>query len=147
MNKILKQLEGEINEELNYILTLRPGSDEHTAAVDNLSKLCKLRIEEIKAEQENKEKINRRKMEERLKLTEIEAESKRQNEDLQLKVDQARGNKIERISRIVLDLLAIFTPPIAYGIWMRRGLEFEKDGTFTSTIFRGLVNKRNPFNK
>lgn len=49
-----------------------------------------------------------------------------------------------RIIRVAVDGAGIVLPLIFYGVWMKRGLQFEKEGTFTSTTFRGLFQKFNP---
>ncbi len=43
-----------------------------------------------------------------------------------------------------VDVMSIVLPLIFYGCWMRRGFEFEQEGTFTSTTFKGLMNKFRP---
>lgn len=35
----------------------------------------------------------------------------------------------------------LLVPIMFYGAWMRRGLEFEKNGSFTSTTFKNFINK------
>lgn len=47
-------------------------------------------------------------------------------------------------SKSVVEVVGIIAPIVFYGIWMKRGLEFEKEGSFTSTTFKGLINKFKP---
>ncbi len=50
--------------------------------------------------------------------------------------EQAKDRKI----KFWLTLLEVVLPLIFYGIWMERGLLFEETGTFSSTVFKGLIN-------
>lgn len=45
-----------------------------------------------------------------------------------------------------IEIASIVAPLVFYGIWMNRGLEFEKDGSFTSMTFKGLLGKFKPTN-
>lgn len=40
----------------------------------------------------------------------------------------------------------VILPIVFYSVWMKRGLEFEKEGTFTSGTFKGLVKYFSPKN-
>ena len=40
----------------------------------------------------------------------------------------------------------VVLPIVFYSVWMKRGLEFEKEGTFTSGTFKGLVKYFSPKN-
>lgn len=46
--------------------------------------------------------------------------------------------------KIAVEVVSIVAPIVFYGIWMSRGLEFEKEGTFTSNTFKGLIGKFRP---
>lgn len=116
----------EILKELDDLRDMDPGSEEQQRAVSNIEKLYKLRIDEIRCDTDFDEKWNRRKMD--------EEEKKNQMEE----------RKLDRIIRYALDGLAILAPLTFYGVWMRRGLKFEEEGTFTSTTFRTLFNKFRP---
>lgn len=117
--KILEDmLESEIRSEIRNLSTLNPGSNEHSTAVKSLSELYRLKIEE-KAQKKDDNTRN-------IQLVE-------QNKD--------------RYIRLALEAAGIILPLAFYGIWMRRGFEFEKEGTFTSTTFRGLFGKFKPTKK
>lgn len=49
-----------------------------------------------------------------------------------------------QIAKIVVDGAAVVLPLAFYGLWMKRGFEFEKTGSFTSSVFRGLFSKFRP---
>ena len=46
--------------------------------------------------------------------------------------------------RVVMDTAGLVLPLAFYARWMKKGFQFEKDGTFTSTTFRGLFNRFRP---
>lgn len=50
----------------------------------------------------------------------------------------------EVVVKIVCEAATILVPIKFYGMWLEQGFNFEKDGTFTSTTFRGLFNKFKP---
>jgi hypothetical protein len=58
-------------------------------------------------------------------------------------IEQAKDRRI----KLALETAGIVLPLIFYGIWMRKGLKFEETGTFTSTTFRGLINRFKTTNK
>lgn len=53
-------------------------------------------------------------------------------------------NGIAKWLKTGVDLVGIGAPLIFYGVWMKRGLEFEKTGAFSSSVFRGLTSKFRP---
>lgn len=60
-----------------------------------------------------------------------------------LKLESDKRNKLslETVLKLGIDATAVILPILFYGIWMKRGLEFEKTGAITSSTFRGLVSK------
>ena len=70
------------------------------------------------------------------------------NESLKLKTKElaqeiVRDTMNDKVKLIDLGVQAagIILPIIFYGSWVKKGLEFEKEGTFTSTTFKGLISK------
>lgn len=122
-------LEEEIRSEFAKLADLKPGDREHSEAVDSLVKLYKLNIEEIENEREFRRKCD---------------ESVNQDLDLKLKAAQFDEDVKQRYLRFGVEAAGVILPLVFYGIWMRRGFEFEKEGTFTSTTFRGLFSKFRP---
>lgn len=119
-------LEKEIKDEFGKLAKLDPGSKEHTEAVEALTKLYKLNIEETENDRSFRQKS--------------EASV---NADLELKLKAAEIDESakNRYFRFGAELAGIVLPLVFYGIWMKRGFKFEETGTFTSTTFRGLINK------
>ena len=72
--------------------------------------------------------------------------SKVRNEQkkLKLEMDEAKREDLMRKVRLGIDCASLVLPLMFYGVWMKRGFEFEKEGTFTSTTFRGLFNRFRP---
>ena len=114
-DEIRKQLEKEISDELETISDLEFGSEEEARAIDNLTKLYKLKLEE----DESKRKI----------------EEERNFKDKQLK-EQVK----DRYFRTGISAGEIILPLIFYAVWMNKGFKFEETGTFTSGTFRNLIN-------
>ena len=126
VNEIKELLEGEIKSEIENLSYLTYGTDEHTVAVDNLSKLYKLKIEEARNEREL-------------------AESERTREiEMQLRREQTEEQVKDRYIKLCMDAAGIVLPLLFYASWMKKGFKFEETGTFTSTTFRGLFNRFRP---
>ena len=70
------------------------------------------------------------------------------NESLKLKSKELaqeiiRDTMNDKVKLIDLGVQAagIILPIMFYGSWMKKGLEFEKSGTFTSNTFKSLISK------
>lgn len=122
-------LEEEIKAEIKRLGSLKFGSQEHTTAVDSLTKLYKLKLEEDKNTYERLDKIENR---------EIDQESK---------TAQMAESVKDRYFRFGMAAAELVLPLMFYGVWMRRGFKFEQDGTFTSQTFRGLFSRFRPTKK
>ena len=107
----------------------QPGTkefDDITKAIDalyaTLNKEKTLMLEEVKIENENRNKII----------------------DLELQGIVNKDNKLLTAVKYGIDIAGIVLPLAFYGVWMNRGLEFEKEGSFTSATFKGLFGKFKP---
>lgn len=129
-------LNEEIGKEIQALSSLNSGSKEKSTAIDDLTKLYKLRIEESKNEWEYDEKYNRRVMED-------EAGTR----DEEMKRNQLSEQIKDRYFRLGIAVAELMIPLMFYGIWMKRGFKFEETGTYTSTTFRGLFNRFKPTKK
>ena len=129
-------LNEEIATEIQNLSELEAGSNEKSSAIDDLTKLYKLRIEENKSEWDADEKHDRRAME-------GEANTK----DDELKQRQLEEQVKERYFRVGVAAAELMVPLIFYGIWMRKGFKFEETGTYTSKTFTGLINRFRPTKK
>ena len=123
MNKeIIELMESEITTLIKELSMHHPGSKEYddiTKAIDTLYATL------------NKEKS--------LILEEVKIEN-----DLELQRNVNKDNKILSAIKCGIDIAGIVLPLAFYGVWMNRGLEFEKEGSFTSATFKGLLGKFKP---
>lgn len=121
MDEIKELLGEELRSEFEALATMTPGSEEHTAAVENLEKLYKLKIEEAKVEVDNRDKENKRKNDDGLR----------------------KFNWISLGVQSGLTLAGI----IAYNVWYHQGLKFEETGTVRSPMTRNLMSRMLPGKK
>ena len=123
MNKeIIELMESEIVTLIKELSMHEPGSKEYddiTKAIDSLYATL------------NKEKS--------LMLEEVKMEK-----DLELQENVNKDNKLLTAVKCGIDIAGIVLPLAFYGVWMNRGLEFEKEGSFTSTTLKGLLGKFKP---
>ena len=130
MNKeIIELMEREIITLIKELSMHQPGTkefDDVTKAIDalyaTLNKEKTLMLEEVKIENENRNKII----------------------DLELQRNVNKDNKLLTAVKYGIDIAGIVLPLAFYGVWMNRGLEFEKEGSFTSATFKGLFGKFKP---
>ena len=119
-------LEVEIEEELDKLAGMKPGTDEHRATVDSVAKLMDRAIELEKLADAADERDQDRKF------------------DNELKLKQAKDEKLDRIVKNVISAAGIVLP-ICLTIWgTRTSLKFEEEGSITTTIGRGFINKLLP---
>ena len=135
-NNIKELLNEEIAEEIQALSTLTSGSKEKSTAIDDLTKLYKLRIEENKSEWDADEKYNRRVLEDESNVR-----------DDEVKRVQIAEQVKDRYFRLGIAAAELMIPLMFYGVWMKKGFKFEETGTYTSTTFRGLFNRFRPTKK
>lgn len=129
-------LSEEIAAQFKALSRLKPGSEEKTTAIDDLTKLYKLRIEENKSVWDADEKYDRRIM-----------DGKSVTKDNDFKERQIAEQIKDRYFRVGIAAAELLIPLICYGIWMNKGFKFEETGTFTSSTFKGLINRFKPTKK
>ena len=130
MNKeIIELMESEIITLIKELSMHQPGTkefDDITKAIDaiypTLNKEKSLMLEEVKIEKDVESKIR----------------------DLELQQNVNKDNKLLTAVKYGIDIAGIVLPLAFYGVWMNRGLEFEKEGSFTSATFKGLLGKFKP---
>lgn len=104
--------------------------DDYTEAVDNLVKLYKLQLEEVRVDIEADEKYFRRQM-----------DDKHHTEDIQIQEKQLKTSIGDKISSLAIELGTLLI-----GLsWSKRrfweGLKFEETGAITSNMVRGISSK------
>lgn len=123
---IERLLHEEIQNELKELAKMDVGSDEYKTAVDGIAKLMNLKMDRTKFEAECQEKTESRKL------------------DAELKLKQMDEDRNGRIVRDVLTAMGIVIPA-ALAIWgTKASFEFEKEGTITTIMGRGFINKLLP---
>lgn len=137
MEENIKELLNEaIATEIQSLPGLANGSKEKSTAIEDLTKLYKLKIEENKSEWDADEKYNRRIMDEEVNTR-----------DDEVKHTQIAEQVKDRYFRVGIAVAELMIPLIFYGIWMKKGLKFEETGTYTSATFRGLLSRFRPTKK
>ena len=108
----------------------------------------KLDIEDKRIEIENKTNIKKIDNDFMINNRKLDIEEISGNESLKLKSKElaqeiVRDTMNDKVKLIDLGVQAagIILPIIFYGSWVKKGLEFEKEGTFTSTTFKSLISK------
>lgn len=168
MAEITLLLDDVLKEELENLSDLTD-REEKTKAIRDIVQLHKLHIEEIRTQIEADDKRERREMDSKkneadLALREKQAktqETMQQNEfivkehevagrdadrvrECEAAKQQIRENKIDRYVKVGVAIMELVAPLAFYGLWMGRGFEFEKTGSFTSTTFKNLLSRFRP---
>lgn len=116
----------EMENEFEKLRDKEPGSDEHKAIVDELVKLMDRAIEMERVNNDCEDK------------TEI-----RENEQT-LKKQQFEDEKRDRLVKNIISIAGIALP-LMVTIWGTKvSLKFEEEGTFTTLMGRGFINKLLP---
>ena len=116
----------EIQDELNDLSDLDLGSEEYKITVDGLTKLIDRAIEMEKFETENEDKIKNREKDDDFKLKQMEEE------------------RTDRWVRNGIAIAGIIIPSIITVWGTVKSLNFEKEGTITTIVGRGFINKLLP---
>ncbi len=118
-NELQTMLEEELEAQIKNLSRLGSGTKEKASAVEDVTKLYKLKLEEKKD------------------LSETLDHAK---ED-ELKREQLKREIIFRNVRLGTEVL-IFIAELGFAWhWARKGFEFEKDGTFTSGTMKSLFSR------
>lgn len=133
---LMAMLEEEIKAEIEGLSSLEFGSKEHSEAVENITKLYKLRIEDFKSTTECDKEINNDQF--RRDQLEMERQSRK---------EQLAEQRIDRYVKIGIVMFELFVPVISYNVWMNRGFKFEETGSITSSVFKGLIKHFRPTKK
>ena len=119
-------LHKEIIHGLEVLKDQEPGSEAYRATIDGVTKLTDRAIELEKISIESQEKAENREIENELKLK------------------QMKEDRIDRWVKNGLSAAGILLP-IAITVWgTKKSFEFEKEGTITTIMGRGFINKLLP---
>lgn len=116
----------EIETEFEKLRDKDPGSDEHKAIVDELVKLMDRAIE--------MEKVN----------NDCDDKTEVRENDRAMKQQQLDDEKKDRLIKNIIGVAGIVLP-LMVTIWGTKvSLKFEEEGTFTTIMGRGFINKLLP---
>lgn len=117
MNENVKEILDELIENtIQYVIGLGAEGKERSAAIEDLEKLYKLRIEETKTTMDYLDKREKR-----------ESELSEQRKDRRL--------------RAILETAGIALPLGLSAVWMVLGFKFEEIGTISSSTFKWMLQK------
>ena len=120
---VKSMLNEELETELEELKKIKIGGDDYKAAVDGITKLADRMIE--------LEKLN----------NEAEERNKNREVDAELKQAQLEATKKDNRVKNAISIAGILVP-IGVTIWgTLKSFEFEKDGTVTTLIGKGFINK------
>lgn len=123
---IENQLHKEIQRDFEKLEEMEVGTDEHKVAVDEMTKLLDRAIEMEKLGAEREDRLVSQKQDEEYKRKQFEEE------------------RLDRWIRNGIAVAGIVVPTLVT-IWgTKKSFEFEKDGTITTIMGRGFINKLLP---
>lgn len=161
-NLILKELETQIENLLEDLSNEKAGTDEYNAISNAVKELYatlnkekelylnerKIELETMKYENDRELKIRQLEIDalknadnkiDNQEQREFQAKENSKDRDIQLKT--LSDSKIWNGVKTGVEIAGLVVPIVFYGMWMKRGLEFEKEGSYTSTTFKGLISK------
>lgn len=151
MNEIGELLRGEIETELDGLSDLKLGEKDHQTAIEGLAKLADKMIEIEKFSIDHEEQVKKREeakaqlaFENDLKKQQLELETEKANLEIDLKRKQIEEDRKDRFIRNCISIAGIIIPTLVT-IWgTKKSFEFEKEGTITTIMGRGFINKLLP---
>lgn len=161
MDKEIKTLlDAEIKRELEALGNHEPGTEEHSDAIGTLDRLYKLRIEELKIEEDSLKNYSKLEADKRdrerdadikereidLKERQIDNECAFRDSDEHFKKEQNRGEKIRFWVGVGVQIGLTVGGWIAYSVWYHKGLKFEETGTVCNGMVKNLQSKMLPKN-
>ena len=119
----------EIEQEFNGLKDVEMGTEKYKASVDGLAKLVDRAIELRKIDLDRNDKEN-----------ELDIRSK----DLELREQRDKYDKIDQLVRNGISIAGIIIPTVVT-IWgTLKTFQFEEEGSITTNIGRGFINKLLP---
>ena len=110
--EIGERLDREYMDTLKAIADVQAGTEEAKWQLQKLAELHKQRMNEEQTGRENYASY----------------------EEIELKREQLKDGKFDRIVKVVVDGVAIVLPCVVSSYWMGKGLKFEETGSFTSRV-------------
>ena len=147
MNEIKNSLKDEVLTELTNLSGMELGTEEYRVTIDGIVKLADRFIDLERVENEDVDKKARRELEDKrleAEINKFEADIDEKIYDRELKT---RKMDDERMDQWIKNGIAVFgiVVPLGVTIWGTvKTLKFEQEGTVTSMIGRGFINKLLP---
>lgn len=132
-DEVRKALDERILAELEEISKMESGCEVKRAAVDDLTAIYKLRLEEIKLENDYNAKLSE------LNTRKNELCEKNDSEEKRFKME-LKNDWIKKVFDFVGTGFSVGVPLIFYNVWMYQGLEFEKEGVLKSGFFKNFLH-------
>lgn len=143
-NEILKMIDDEIITLMERIQAVAYESEEYKIMMDEITTLHQLRMDEIRA-------INDRDKDQALLNMEyfkIEQEQNTKYDEAKTKSEEEKSNRRFnlgiQILKTTVEVCAVVAPLAFYALWMERGFEYEKEGSYSSKTFMNLIQKFKP---
>lgn len=146
--EIEKHLRSEIDAQIGYLGEMEAPTDEYKAKVDCVTKLLDRAIEMEKLAREHEDRVAaqeaEREMKEKQAEAELEFKREQMNAENSLKIKQMEEERKDRWVKNGISVAGILLP-IAVTVWgTKKSFEFEKEGTITTIMGRGFLNKLLP---
>lgn len=125
--------------------SLDDGSREKSSAVDDIAKLYRLKVDEMKVLVDEDDKYNRRVLEDmnfqkdiEFRETQLDKEMQAKIHERELKEQELKELKFDRWYRTGLAVFEIVATIIAYNCWTNKGFRFEEEGTIRSNTTKNI---------
>lgn len=137
-------LEEEISAEFNTLKDMELGSEEYKSVVDGLTKLMDRSINLDKLGIDKEEKIKDRESDSNYKAEQLSSEKSYRDSDIILRTQQMSNEQRDRLITNTITAAGIVIPSLIT-IWGTfKTLKFEEQGTVTTIMGRGFINKLLP---
>lgn len=124
---------------------LEDGSKEKSSAIDDIAKLYRLKIDQMKASVDEDDKYNRRVSEDEnfqkeldSKERQFEKEMEVRQHEMELKQEELKELKYDRYFKTGLAVFELAVTLFAYNCWTNRGFRFEETGTIRSNTMKNI---------
>lgn len=145
MNQKNRQLlEDEISAEFNTLTNMELGSEPYKTAVDQLTKLMDRSISLEKLDNESDDKVKDRESDMNYKTEQLANDKEYRDSDIALRKEQMDNDKRDRLIVNIITAAGIIIPSFITVWGTYKTLKFEEQGTVTTIMGRGFINKLLP---
>lgn len=145
MNQKNRQLlEDEISAEFNTLKDMELGSEQYKTAVDQLTKLMDRSISLEKLDNESNDKAKDRESDMNYKTEQLTSDKEYRGSDIALRKEQMDNDKRDRLIVNIITAAGIIIPSFITVWGTYKTLKFEEQGTVTTIMGRGFINKLLP---